>query len=353
MDWKTLKHKLSPSEDNPDDEAKARAVRDFVTKDDTRHFQVLLNIAAEQVPDAKTNVNNDSHEGPHNPVCMIRRHKEVPAQEKPWGWDTQVARGVDTRWPPERRKKTAEDAALSIGPKLHPLKPNEGKAKQLHKTFFHAAARRPPFVSKRHETASYIALRRLRDRGNFPPTPPPLATSTEVAVSLDHFVEAVDEVRKIVRHVKQTHEVNRPLREPQDVEYDVFFGAPMGLRFTKESEHFLSPEFDRPSAMVEVPFPAFDGGVEANVRPREPNLTQEQLREDVAKPALKEIEVPLVTKFDGRPHLGKQNTVHAQSSNQDLKPQNMYPEYEKWLDAYRYLNAFGIFDGAFSENKTP
>jgi len=358
MDWNTLKSKLSPSEDNPDAEAKAQAVRDFVTKDDTRHFQILLNIAAEQVPDEKTIVNpalgnRDHHEGPHNPVCMIRRHKEVSAKEKPWGWDTQVARGVDTRWPPERRKKAIEDVALSIGPKLHPLKPNKGKAKQLHKTFFHAAARRPPFVSKRDETASYIALRRLRDRGNFPPTPPPLATSTEVAVPLENFVEAVDEVRKIVRHVKQTHEVNRPLRKPQDVEYDVFFGAPMGLRFTKRSEHFLSPEFDRPSAMVEVPFPAFDGGVEANVRAREPNLTQEQLREDVAKPALEEIEVPLVTKFDGRPHLGKQNTVHVQSSNDDMKPQNMYPEYEKWLDAYRYLNAFGTFDGAFSDNKTP
>lgn len=357
MDWNTLKRKLSPSEDNPDAEAKAQAVRDFVTKDDTRHFQILLNIAAEQVPDEKTIVNppgpaTDDHEGPHNPVCMIRRHKEVPAQEKPWGWETQVARGVDTRWPPERRKKTAEDVALAIS-KVHPLKPNEGKAKLLHKNFFHAATRRPPFVSKRDETASYIALRRLRDRKNFPPTPPPLATSTEVAVPLEHFVEAVDEVRELVQHVTQTHEVNRPLRKPQDVEFDVFYGAPMGLRFTKQSEHFLSPEFDRPSAMVEVPFPAFDGGVKANLRPREPNLTQEQLRDEVAKPALKEIEVPLVTKFDGRPHLGKQNTVHAQSSIEDMRPQNMFPKYEKWLDAYRYLNAFGTFDGTFSENKTP
>jgi len=105
--------------------------------------------------------------------------------------------------------------------------------------------------------------------------------------------------------------------------------------------------------MVEVPFPAFDGGVEANVRAREPNLTQEQLREDVAKPALEEVEAPLVTKFDGRPHLGKQNTVHAQSSEPAFRPQNMFPKYEKWLDAYRYLNRFGTFDGAFSENKTP
>lgn len=351
MDWNTLKSKMSPPGDNPTKAERAEAVRNFVTKDDTRHFQFLLNIAAEQVPDEKTKVNNDSHEGPHNPVCMVRRHKEVPKQEKPWGWGTQVARGVDTRWPPERRKKTAEDVALAIGPKLHPLKPNKGKAKLLHKNFFHAAGRRPPFVSKRDETASYIALRRLRDRKNFPPTPPPLATSTEVAVPLEHFVEAVDEVRKIVRDVKQTHEVNRPLRKPQDVEYDVFFGAPMGMRFTKRSEHFLSPEFDRPSAMVEVPFPAFDGGVEANLRPREPNLTQEQLREDVAKPALEEIEVPLITKFEGRPHLGKQNTVHVGADNEDMRPQNMYPEYEKWWDAYRYLNKFGTFDGPFSDNK--
>jgi hypothetical protein len=164
----------------------------------------------------------------------------------------------------------------------------------------------------------------------------------EVAVPLENLVDAVDEVRKIVRDVRQT----------RNDEYDIFFGVPMGIRFTKQSEHFLSPEFDRPSAMVEVPFPVYDGGVKANLRPREPNLTQEQLREDIAKPALEEIEIPLVTKFNGRPHLGKQNSVHFRANEEKLRPQEMYPEYDKWLDAYRYLNKFGTFDGPFSANKT-
>jgi hypothetical protein len=31
----------------------------------------------------------------------------------------------------------------------------------------------------------------------------------------------------------------------------------------------------------------------------------------------------------------------------------MYPKYDKWLDAYRYFNHPGTFDGKFTDNKTP
>ena len=342
MTWDTLKQKLSPS----GNETKAEAVRDYVTKGKTRHFQVLVNIAAEQVPDNK--IKNDSHEGPHNPVCMVRRHYKTAKKEKPEDWHRVDL--VDDRWPPERRKKTAQDIGKAFSNKVHPLKPNRARAKQLHNNFFHPAANREPFVRKRDETASYIALRRLRDRKNFPPEPPTMATSTEVAVPLEHLVDAIDEVRKIVQNVKQTHKVNPPLKKKQDREYDVFYGVPMGLRFTDKSEHFLSAEYGRPSAMVEVPFPVYDNGVKANLRPREPNLSQKQLREEVAEPALKEIESPLVKKFDGRPHLGKVNHVGVNSNSSHLRPQNMFPEYEKWLEAYKYLDNFDIFGGSFSRS---
>lgn len=356
MDWESLRTELSPS----GGETEAEAVRNFVTEGETRHFQVLMNIAAEQVPDKKTKVNpiggdRDYHEGPHNPVCMVRRHyeREPPEDGEPDAWKTRIAHGNDTRWPPERRKKTMEDIGLNtfLVNDLHPLKPNEGKAKQLHKNFFHPAENRPPFVAKRSKTASYIALRRLRDRKNFPPEPPTLATSMEVAVPLEHLVDAVERVREKVRDVRQKHWVNPPTEKSQRREYEIFFGVPMGIRFTAPSEHVLSPEFERPSAMIEIPFPIYEEGANAKLRSGVPNLSQEELRDEVAKPALAEIEKVLVSEFDGRPHLGKQNSVNTDPPIPELHPGSMFPEYEKWSAALAYLNRFDTFSGEFSRNK--
>lgn len=91
----------------------------------------------------------------------------------------------------------------------------------------------------------------------------------------------------------------------------------------------------------------------ANPHDQETGVLDHLLNLDVAKAEFEKLEDILVREFDGRPHLGKHNTVHANASRSYMPPQNMYSEYEKWLDAYWYLNAFGTFDGEFSDNKTP
>lgn len=354
MPWNTLKEKMSPS----GDETKAEGAENFMTKNgsrDVRHFQFLFNVAAMQSPDKSLPA--DDHQINDNPICLVRRHYKIDADEIPdepdnWegivlAWSQSNADGTvyDPRWPPERRSRKVQAALRGLGNKIHPLKPNGPRAKQLHNRFFHTRAEDPPFVGGRSKTAWHIALRRLRDKNEPTPVPPPQrATTTEVAVPLEYLVEAVDTVKNKVKDVKAKKKFGKR---------DVFFFPPMGVRFTAKSGHFLSAEYDRPTAMLEVPFNVYEKGVYAAVRNNVPDLSEKELRDEVAKPALEEIEDPLVRKFDGRPHMGKHNTVNARSNRKYMRPQNMYPGYEKWLDAYRYLNRFSTFDGVFSDHVTP
>ena len=240
----------------------------------------------------------------------------------------------------------------------------------------------PPFRGQRCDTASYIALRRRKarypDQPDKPPKPPGDVITTEIGVPVSKVRPAVDRVIEFAT-------ANRR-----------FFPAPLGVRFTDGSQHFFSPEYDRapeydgPTAMLELPLPNPDRlqNVFADIKtkhdtpgplgPVEPNpvraflqdlkrINQESRRNlhdqetgvldhflnlEAAKAEFEKLEDILIREFDGRPHMGKHNTVNVQSGRAYMRPQNMYPEYEKWLDAYRYLNQFGTFDGAFSENKT-
>ncbi|NBB86756.1 MAG: FAD-binding protein [Bacteroidetes bacterium] len=235
----------------------------------------------------------------------------------------------------------------------------------------------PPFRGGRDETASYIALRRRAARHpndpDKPPEPPGDAITVEVAVPVSDVEAAVERTIAFVQD------------NPR------FFPAPLGVRFTAGSGHCLSPEYDRPTALIELPLPLpetlreeFDdvktvhdtpglfGGAYTNPKKvffqkmkklnqdtrvdphdQETGILDHFLNLNVAKAEFEKLEDILVQEFAGRPHLGKHNTVHANASRSHMQPQTMYPEYEKWLDAYRYLNAFGTFDGAFSDNKTP
>ncbi len=329
LDWNTLKRKLGRS---------SASVENFVTKNDTRHFQFLLNLAAEQVPREK--LVDDAHDGPHNPICLVRRHREVPSQPRPENWGQGVAL-YDDRWPPERRPEPVRDLGQTVLNDLHPFKPNEGTARSLHRFFFHPEARTAPFVRDRRETVWYVALRRLRDRNEDSPVPPTPTTTTEIAVPLDRLVDAVDDVRRLVRNVRQYH---GGTDWPDDY-MDVFFGAPLGVRFTDASEHYLSPEYGRKAAMLEVPFPV--ESVEARLRPRYESIDQDTLRDEVAEPALEEIEAKLVGDRAGRPHMGKHNTM----DRSDLAA--TYDQFDPdegggWMQAYDRFNAFGTFNNAFT-----
>lgn len=226
------------------------------------------------------------------------------------------------------------------------------------------AALDPPFEpgpdGPRYESAWYIALRRKKEENTDPdvdPKPPIDAITTEIAVPADQVVPAVDRVIQFV------------------MENDRFFPAPLGVRFTDASEQFFSAEYQRPIAMLEfiVPVPE---SLKENLDAveigkvylptsfkkifyqklkrinRDTGLLEHFIDLSVAKAELAKLEAILVDEFDGRPHLGKFNSVHVDAPSPNLRPQQMFPEYETWAAVESYLNAFGTFDGAFTDNKT-
>ena len=222
----------------------------------------------------------------------------------------------------------------------------------------------PPFEpgpdGLRYESAWYIALRRKKDENPDPdvdPEPPIDAITTEIAVPADQVAPAVDRVIQFA------------------ADNDRFFPAPLGVRFTDASDQFFSAEYDRPIAMLEfiIPVPEklkenLDEVELGKVYPptafkkifyqklkrinHETGLLDHFIDLSVAKAELAKLEAILVDEFDGRPHLGKFNSVHVDAPATQLRPQQMFPEYESWAAVEAYLNAFETFDGAFTDNKT-
>lgn len=151
-----------------------------------------------------------------------------------------------------------------------------------------------------------------------------------------------------------------------------WFPVPLGVRFTAGSEHTLSPEYGRDdgSAMLELPIPVLEIVREVNVGPGEVYTGEKLVAQKTklllnqagqghltslseAKDELNIVEDMLVDRFDGRPHLGKHNSVDTDSSRSYMRPQEMFEEYDKWLAAHRYVNRFGTFDADFTDNKVP
>jgi hypothetical protein len=224
----------------------------------------------------------------------------------------------------------------------------------------------PPFVDGRDETAWYIALRRKKETNpdpTVPPEPPTDTITTEVGVPVDQVKPAIQEVIRFVQQEKR------------------FFPAPLGVRFTNATEHFFAPEYQRPTAMLEfiIPQPSklqeeiskvkikkSDNPLEIGPIETTPKGVFFQklkkisfetgrlghfLQISEAKKEMRKIQEKLVKEFDGRPHMGKFNTVHVTNGKPYMRPQNMYPEYEKWVDSYEYFSRFGTFEGRFTDNK--
>lgn len=340
--WSSLKQQLGRSR---------QSVKQFLTKDGTRHCQILLNTAAEQVPSNKIKEHEDhgvgQHEAHRDPVCLVTRHKVTDNPPKTTtrsnntvskpsdGW---VNATKDQRWPPERLARPFRDAAKAVQ-NFYPLDEYPGKARQMHNKFFHPQYRKDPFVGGMHKTVWYVALRRIRDRGDentsryFHPPPPPAAITTEVGVPAADVVEAVDAFRHRVRNVV--------LRGSDVEEGQVFFPVPMGIRFTAASDHYLSPEHGRETAMVELPIPvASSGFVDIVIH-------------DIIEPALTDVEQHVrETKkhLHPRPHMGKHNTVTAEwlNENYELFDATGTDNDVGWIQAYNRFNPFETFDNKFT-----
>ncbi len=343
-----------------------------------RHYQFLVNIVEPQL-DVFTGT------APSNapaPLCLVRKRNEVSARGRTpterFNTQNEVEKYVEafltpyTGFDPSKLKNLDFSVALNrvmnfnIGDLVAPDPPFKA----------------PPGGTRgRHETASYIALRRKQDLNpnDLTKAEPPVDTiTTEIAVPASDVVPAVDAV------------IDYVLNNPR------LFPAPLGVRFTAGSPHFFSPEYGRETAMLELPIPLPDtlqqefDDVKTHydtppalpgqpyLKPKKiffqklkelnqsirvaktenhdnvgPGFLDHMLSIDVAKAELEKLEDKLVRQFDGRPHMGKHNTVDTSESRSYMQPGNMYPEYDKWLDAYRYFNHTGTFDGEFTARKTP
>ena len=380
--WSDVKREMS----NSAWELTEDSIKAFLTKDGTRHCQIFLNTAAEQVPEDRINdhesepgigPNRDAahgvgyHEGHRDPLCLIKRHK---LSDRPSGTvlrpDTTVSKPLegwvnatkDQRWPPERRKKPFRDAGKFFL-KFHPFSKNHNKANQLHNRFFHPEFRKDQLVGGMDETVWYIGLRRLRDRigtlsedeYRHPEPPGPATPTTEIGVQVGDVVEAVDAFRKKVRDVSLVWGTEDNLGDRE-----VFFPAPMGIRFTAASSHFLSPEYGRETAMVELPLPLpGEGKTAGRVKPGVPTLDHNEMRKDVVVPALTQVEQHIREEKQAlapRPHMGKLNSVGFEWLDANYEYFDHYNPSAKagevetgWYQNYQRFNAFGTFDNRFTE----
>lgn len=311
-----------------------------------RHFNINVDLIPPQVT------------GASNPPCLLRtQNLAEPGGREP----TERAHGFDFV---ENVKDAFLDAWKDIS-KLDLASDNFSVelADLLTIDLLELTGLDPPFENARHETAWHVALRRFKEENPDPDVPPEVpqeSLTTEIGIPVDQVKPAL---RDLVAFVKDS---------------DRFFPAPASVRYVSGSEHYLSPEYDRPTAMVEFVVPQFewlqeefdeveinkDGGLgPVYLAPKkiffqklkkhnyETGNLDHFLDLSEAKKELRTVERTLVKNYDGRPHLGKFNSVDVNADDPDFRPQNMFPEYEKWLDAQRYFNRYGTFDGEFTDNK--
>jgi hypothetical protein len=320
-----------------------------------RQFQILLN--TQSIHDPTT----------PRQMCLVTKF-----EEKNWQPD-----------PNERDEKGSfrkfRDSITGGG--TDPLTDNPLLATIMTEAFFRNQMDGPQFDGSQ-KTASYIALRRLRDNNysnpEAPPSDPQLGMSTEVAVPVEKVDEAMD------------HLINNVVDNVQINGSKVRFAVPSGIRFTKASRHKLSPEFKLPGrsngvAMIEVPFNvqpvnALSGKVNsvvwsliwlgigpsaalamtpvgaaalaaftitvAKLLPSR-DISQSKMLE-YSKQALDNVESALSGgRFNGRPHLGKFNQVGEPGSPSldDIYPTD---ELRIWLRVLTQFNAFGTFNNSFT-----
>ncbi len=285
-------------------------------------------------------VNIDLAAGSQNPQSWVRTWNPVPARpgDPPERNDDLDPVGEFL----ENFQRLAEEAAEGAGLDLESDPP--GALTQLPVDRSDELGIDPFDNSK--SSASYIALRRRRarhpDEPDRPPEQPPDVISTEVVVPV---AEAEAAAQAVIDHV---HRHGR------------WFPLPLSIRFAKGSDHYLSPTYglDDGAAILEFLIPVLaglrkpsdDGARVARATLRATG--NEHLTEIApAKREMEAVEDILVSQFDGRPHLGKHNTVDTDATRPYMQPGNMYPEYDTWLAAHRHLNRYGTFDGKFTDNK--
>jgi L-gulono-1,4-lactone dehydrogenase len=270
--------------------------------DSARHVWFMLNIAEMQGAD-KT----------QSPACFLTKRRITGAETRPRVWLK--------AWPPERKSDFWKELAQDLGG-LDPTEDHDGIGRQIRENIENNDVGEPAFQGNHWSSVSYIVHRREQeDRADdTPPEPPPPAISIEIAVPATDVVAALEAA---IDCVEQS---------------ELFFISPWGVRFSDASGHYLSPAYDRATAWIEIVF--------ALPTPLlRPDRTLAEVRDTIAKPELTKIETALCygDELEGRPHLGKHNTLDRSRLEQ------LFPELATWLAAYRRFNAFGTFSSQFTD----
>lgn len=328
---------------------KGNIFSDYLNKSHIRQTQFLVNLQAAQDPTT-------------DPFCLIRYYTKESWQPNP---PERKGQGI-FRWLRQKITKGGID----------PLSSNPFLAVILNRIYFKKNQTGPQFDGKKSKTASYIALRRTRDKNHSdpasPPSDPTLGMSTELAVPIGKVEKAVD---GILNQVRGVYVDGKKVR----------FAGPMGVRFVDSGPHKFTPEFKKPDrpdavAMVEVPFSVEPVRAVANLVAGAVSLlllagpiglaaiiiisnqllpsrdiSQKRMVE-ISKKALSDIEWEVApygpnTNLNGRPHMGKFNNIGESNRNRNdtLEITDLYPkdEFEKWHGVYKQFNAFGTFNNSF------
>lgn len=139
--------------------------------------------------------------------------------------------------------------------------------------------------------------------------------STEIGIEVDDDGEWIDVVDDVMMKL---HPWRRPFYFPT---------APVSLRFCGPSTAFLSPQYARPTVMIEVPF-----------------LQRQWSDEPRTRDGVREIHDFLVRGHGGRPHWGKRNFMTWADVQRNYEDDAV----GTWLDHYAELNSSGIWNNAFT-----
>ncbi len=139
--------------------------------------------------------------------------------------------------------------------------------------------------------------------------------STEIGIELDDEGDWRDVVDAVLMKL---HPWRRPFFFPT---------APISLRFCGPSTAFLSPQYARPTVMIELPF-----------------LQQQWSDEARARDGVREIHDFLVRGHGGRPHWGKRNFM----TWSDVQRNYDDDAVGDWLDHYAEMNSSGIWNNDFT-----
>lgn len=312
--WRDIKQKL---------DSQTSGMPNFLTETD----QVKLYIhTAECIKEGQ--LNGNIH-------CRIDRWQEKPMEMKPAGWD--APQKIHKIWPPMRPRTTQNigkdlsSLGFDINGPKNDGKPSSKTVSTVTSNFFEKTDIEH-FLRGYKKSAYYRAIRRNRDNtlnydstlknnridntnADGDPETSDFATTVEICVPVSETSKTIELALNFI------------------AQSGINFVTPTGVRFTRSSEHFLSPTYGATSTFIEI------SGWLPNTRKDQWTQFKEQYNRvfaDMIGHLRKEI--PNV-----RFHMGKYNTYGVKSLRSD------YPRFDEWVNNYHLFNASRLFDCPNSE----